>query len=59
MDTKQSGVATSQAQYRRVNLKVFPYYGACFIWGDAIWVLAVAHGRRRPEYWLERKKKIG
>ncbi|MCX6917226.1 MAG: hypothetical protein NT167_30010 [Verrucomicrobia bacterium] len=29
------------------------------IWGDAIWVLAVAHGRRRPEYWLKRKKKIG
>jgi plasmid stabilization system protein ParE len=45
--------------YRRVNLKVFPYYVAYFIWGDAIWVLAVAHGRRRPEYWLERKKKVG
>ena len=45
--------------YRRVNLKVFPYYVAYFIWGDAIWVLAVAHGRRRPEYWLERKRKIG
>ena len=45
--------------YRRVNLKVFPYYVAYFVWGDAIWVLAVAHGRRRPEYWLERKKKVG
>ena len=29
-----------------------------FIWADAIWVLAVAHGRRRPEYWLQRKKKV-
>ena len=45
--------------YRRVNLKIFPYYVAYFFWGDAIWVLAVAHGRRRPEYWLKRKKKIG
>lgn len=43
--------------YRRVNLKVFPYYVAYFIWGDAIWILAVAHGRRRPEYWMERNKK--
>jgi plasmid stabilization system protein ParE len=45
--------------YRRVNLKIFPYYVAYFIWGDALWVLAVTHARRRPEYWLERKKKIG
>jgi plasmid stabilization system protein ParE len=45
--------------YRRVNLKIFPYYVAYFIWGDTVWVLAVAHGRRRPEYWLERKKQIG
>jgi toxin ParE1/3/4 len=44
--------------YRRVNLKVFPYYIAYFIWDDTIWILAVAHGHRRPEYWLERKKKI-
>ncbi|MHB8524255.1 MAG: type II toxin-antitoxin system RelE/ParE family toxin [Limisphaerales bacterium] len=44
--------------YRRVNLKVFPYYIAYVVWSDAIWVLAVAHGRRRPEYWLERKSKI-
>jgi plasmid stabilization system protein ParE len=45
--------------YRRVNLKVFPYYIAYFIWDERIWILAVAHVRRRPEYWVERKKKIG
>jgi plasmid stabilization system protein ParE len=45
--------------YRRVNLRVFPYYVAYFIWGETIWILAVAHGRRRPEYWMERKKNIG
>jgi plasmid stabilization system protein ParE len=44
--------------YRRVNLRVFPYYIAYFVWDDRIWILAVAHGRRRPEYWMERKKKI-
>jgi plasmid stabilization system protein ParE len=45
--------------YRRVNLRVFPYYIAYFIWGDAVWILAVAHGRRRPEYWMERRRKTG
>jgi hypothetical protein len=44
--------------YRRVNLKVFPFYVAYFIWRDRIWILAVAHGRRRPEYWIKRKKQI-
>jgi toxin ParE1/3/4 len=36
--------------YRRVNLRVFPYYVAYFVWAGTIWILAVAHGRRRPEY---------
>jgi plasmid stabilization system protein ParE len=45
--------------YRRVNLKVFAYYVAYDIWADTIWILAIAHGRRRPEYWIERKKSIG
>jgi toxin ParE1/3/4 len=45
--------------YRRVNLKIFQHYVAYFIWANTIWVVAVAHGRRRPEYWLERKKLIG
>ena len=45
--------------YRRVNLKVFAYYVAYDIWADTIWILDVAHGRRRPEYWIERKKSIG
>ena len=45
--------------YRRVNLKVFRYYIPYFIWDDTIWILAVAHGSRRPEYWSDRKKRIG
>jgi plasmid stabilization system protein ParE len=45
--------------YRRVNLKVFRYYIPYFIWDETIWILAVAHGSQRPEYWLERKKMIG
>lgn len=40
--------------YRRVNLKVFPYYIAYIIHSDVIWVLAVAHSARLPEYWITR-----
>lgn len=43
--------------YRRVNLKVFRYYIPYFVWNNTIWILAVAHSSRRPEYWIERKKK--
>ena len=45
-------------EYRRVNLKVFRYYIPYFIWNDTVWILAVAHGSRRPEYWMQRKKNL-
>jgi len=40
--------------YRRINLKVFPYYVAYTIQADTVWVLAIAHSARRPEYWIRR-----
>lgn len=40
--------------YRRVNLKVFPYYIAYIIHADVAWVLAIAHSARLPEYWITR-----
>jgi len=43
--------------YRRVNLKIFPYYLAYMILDDTIWVLAVAHAARRPEYWINRRPR--
>jgi len=45
--------------YRRVNLKTFPYYIAYIIRGDKLWVLAIAHNHRKPEYWIMRKNEIG
>ena len=44
--------------YRRVNLKVFPYYLSYIIRDDILWILAVAHCHRKPEYWIKRKTKI-
>jgi hypothetical protein len=41
--------------YRRMNLRVFPYYIPYIIRGEMLWVLAVAHGSRKPEYWIQRK----
>jgi len=43
------------AGYRRMNLRVFPYYIPYIIKGETVWVLAVAHGSRKPEYWVSRK----
>lgn len=42
--------------YRRVNLRVFPFYVAYVAENDLIWVLAVAHGYRKPGYWSDRMK---
>jgi plasmid stabilization system protein ParE len=44
--------------YRRINLKVFPYYIAYLADQEKIWILAVAHSRRRPEFWIDRKQRL-
>ena len=43
--------------YRRVNLRIFPYYIPYIVRGSTLWVLAISHGRRKPEYWVQREKK--
>jgi ParE toxin of type II toxin-antitoxin system, parDE len=43
--------------YRRVDLRVFPYCIAYIVRGNVLWILAIAHSSRRPEYWIERQKK--
>jgi len=40
--------------YRRVNLRTFPHYVAYIIRGNTIWIVAIAHGHRRPEVWMNR-----
>jgi hypothetical protein len=44
--------------YRRVNLKIFRYFIAYAVRNDTIWILAIAHGHRRPDFWSARKKQI-
>lgn len=45
--------------YRRVNLRVFPYFIPFIVRGDTLWVLSVAHGSRQPLYWIARRVSIG
>jgi hypothetical protein len=40
--------------YRRVNLRIFQHYVAYVIRGNTIWIVAIAHAHRRPEFWLKR-----
>jgi plasmid stabilization system protein ParE len=40
--------------YRRVNLKIFPYYVSYVVRDAVIWILAVAHAHTLPEYWIDR-----
>ena len=45
--------------YRRVNLRVFPFYISYIVRGETLWVLAVAHANRRPLYWIARRNEVG
>ena len=45
--------------YRRINLRVFPYYLPFVVREQTLWVLAVAHIRRQPLYWISRRTKVG
>jgi hypothetical protein len=40
--------------YRRVNLRVFPYYVAYIVRRPILWILSIAHGHSLPEYWIGR-----
>ena len=44
--------------YRRINLRVFPYYIPYIVRDEKLWVLAVAHASRQPHYWISRWSEI-
>jgi plasmid stabilization system protein ParE len=39
---------------RRVLLKKFPYFIVFLDWQDEVYVVVVAHAKRRPGYWKRR-----
>ncbi|MGI8980819.1 MAG: type II toxin-antitoxin system RelE/ParE family toxin [Pirellulaceae bacterium] len=49
------GIRYRNTQFQFVRVKRFPYVVYFREFDDAIWVIAIAHGRRRPGYWKNRK----
>ena len=47
---------TPETIFKAVILR-FPYVLAFERWANQVLVLAVAHGRRRPLYWMTRRKQ--
>jgi plasmid stabilization system protein ParE len=39
---------------RRYVMNRFPYTLRYVVRGDEVWVMAVSHQHRRPDYWVER-----
>ena len=44
--------------YVRINLRIFPYYLPYIVRGQTLWVLAVAHGGRQPNYRIARRPEL-
>ena len=51
--TPVAGLA-NEFEVRRVPIARFPYHLAYLVTKETLYVLAVAHDRRRPAYWSDR-----
>ena len=43
---------------RKAVLKIFPYNVIYTVWNREIYIIAVAHQHREPDYWIERMNKF-
>lgn len=50
----KAGAFFLNTSFRKRTLNRFPYVVYYQEKGDTIWVVAVAHGKRKPGYWLSR-----
>lgn len=57
MEYPQLGAPYEQ-QFRRTLMARFPYSIVYSVEPDAIWIIAVAHQRRRPGYWRNRAPNV-
>jgi toxin ParE1/3/4 len=53
----QIGPSYKTTEFRYYVVRRFPYVLFYAELKEAIWIVAIAHGRRRPDYW--RRRKIG
>ena len=52
-----TGTRYAGSHYRFLRLGRFPYAMYSREVPEGIWIVAVAHDRRRPGYWLRRRRK--
>ena len=48
------GAPYKQTAFRAVPLRRFPYRVFYLEVDDLLWMMALAHNRRRPDYWMRR-----
>jgi toxin ParE1/3/4 len=53
----QSCPRYKDTDYRKCVIRKFPFSLYYMELDEAIWIAAVAHGKRRPDYWLHRRPK--
>lgn len=53
-DTPEAGTALG-GEYRKRIVPGFPFTVIYRVWADHVFVVAVAHQHRRPEYWRQRR----
>lgn len=51
----RAGSPYKSTQYRYVLVRRFPYVLYYLDCDDLIWIVAVMHAKRRPDYWRRRK----
>jgi toxin ParE1/3/4 len=47
-----------RTDYRKLHLERFPYLIFFLELPDCLWIAAIAHGARRPDYWKHRKPEL-
>ncbi|QLQ09781.1 MAG: type II toxin-antitoxin system RelE/ParE family toxin [Nocardioidaceae bacterium] len=49
----------AEPEVRKIQLSRFDEYGLVYaIVDDVFWVLAIAHAKRKPGYWIDRLKSL-
>ena len=51
----QIGALYKTTEFRHHVVQRFPYVVFYVVWDEVIWIVAIAHGKRRPDYWRRRK----
>jgi toxin ParE1/3/4 len=49
------GAPYKSTELRHVRVRRFPYVVFYLEAGSGLWIVAVAHGKRRPDYWQQRR----